>query len=192
MLEWAGMYSAAPNMKICPCSSLGHIFAFVIALLIHHSHPRSSVSLCMFLCMLKGGFISFWMACNTSWWSVVWNTSHCANRTGWVVNWSVFKPDSPQKEGRNYGAPTCNYHMEGTAAPSVHVLWSPLKIPLRELVIIRTHDSLITPMRSSRNTAQGVDSAGGVVVLSQTVQTDHRKRCKIDNTVWILDTNWML
>lgn len=115
--------------------------------------------------MLEGGFVSFWMACNTSWWSAVGSTSHRANRTGWMVNWSVFKPDSPQKEGRNHGAPTCNYHMEGNAAPSLHVLWSPLKIPLRELVIIRTHDSLITLLRSSRNTAQGVDTAGGVVVL---------------------------
>lgn len=56
---------------------------------------------------------------------------------------------------------TCNYHMEGNAAPSLHLLWSPLKIPLRELVVIRTHDSLITPLRSSRNTVQGVDTAGG-------------------------------
>lgn len=61
---------------------------------------------------------------------------------------------------RNHGAPTCNYPMEGNA-PSLHLLWSSLKMPHRELVVIRTHDSLITPLRSSRNTAQGVDVAGG-------------------------------
>lgn len=58
--------------------------------------------------------------------------------------------------------------MEGNAAPSLNLLWSPLKMPLRELVVIRTHDSLITPLRSSRNIAQGegVDAAGGRVVPS--------------------------
>lgn len=65
-----------------------------------------------------------------------------------------------RKRSRNHGAPTCNYPMEGNA-PSLQLLWSPLKMPHRELVVIRTHDSLITPLRSSRNTAQGVDAAGG-------------------------------
>lgn len=50
--------------------------------------------------------------------------------------------------------------MEGNA-PSLPILGSPLKMPHRELVVIRTHDSLITPLRSSRNTAQEVDAAGG-------------------------------
>ncbi len=51
--------------------------------------------------------------------------------------------------------------MEGNAAPSLHLLWSPLKMPLRELVVIRTHDSLITLLRSSRNAAQGVERSRG-------------------------------
>lgn len=113
------------------------------------------------------------MACTTSHCPAAESTSHCANRAGWIVNWSVFKPDSPQKKTRNHGAPTRNYHMEGNAAPSLHPLWSPLKIPLREWVVIRTHDSLITPMLSSRNTAQGVDTAGGWKSL-QSVQLDWR------------------
>lgn len=50
--------------------------------------------------------------------------------------------------------------MGGNVAPALHLFWSPLKIPLREVVVIKTHDSLITPPQSSRNTAQGADTAG--------------------------------
>lgn len=39
-------------------------------------------------------------------------------------------------------------------------------MPHRELVVIRTHDSLITPLRSSRNIAEGVGAAGGGLVSS--------------------------
>lgn len=89
-----------------------------------------------------------------------------------------------RKRNGNHGGPTCNYPMEGNAAPSLHLLWSPLKKPLGELVAIRTHDSLITLLRSSRNTAQGVDAAGGGVVL-----IDRRCRCRMDSTARVLDTN---
>lgn len=43
----------------------------------------------------------------------------------------------------------------------------PLKMPHRELVVIRTHDSLITPLRSSRNTVTRSGRSRGRVVLSE-------------------------
>lgn len=73
-----------------------------------------------------------------------------------------------KKENRNHGAPTCNYHMEGNrGSVSLHPLWSPLKISLRELAVIRTHHSMITPLQSSRNTVHELDAAGGKVVPSR-------------------------
>lgn len=47
--------------------------------------------------------------------------------------------------------------------PTPHLLLSSLKMPHRVLVVIRTHDSLITALWSSRKT---VDAAGGGLVSS--------------------------
>lgn len=51
--------------------------------------------------------------------------------------------------------------MEGNSSPSLHLFGAPLKTLHRELVVISTHDSLITSLRASRNTAQGVDKCWG-------------------------------
>lgn len=55
-------------------------------------------------------------------------------------------------------------------------------MPLRELVVIRTHDSLITPPQSSRNIAQGADTAGGRTQIGSWTQI---RSCKqVDVHVW--------
>lgn len=69
--------------------------------------------------------------------------------------------------------------MEGNVSPSLHLFWGPLKMLHRELVVIRTHDSLITPLRSSRKTRTG-RSRGRVDPL-KIVQIDRRYRCRMDS-----------
>lgn len=60
--------------------------------------------------------------------------------------------------------PTCNYPTECNATPSPYLLLCSLKMPHRELVVISTHDSLITPLRFSRNTSQDSERSRGKAV----------------------------
>lgn len=85
---------------------------------------------------------------------------------------------SLQKRSRNHGAPTCNYPMESNA-PSLLLLWSPLKMPHRELVVIRTHDSLITPVVFQEPSTRSGCNTGRVVFSycadRPEVEFQHRK-----------------